>query len=165
MTEQWQPIPQWPGYEASNLGRIRSLDRTATCGRPLHGRIISQWVLHGKQYRMVTLSYDGTYRNALVHRLVLSAFRGLPVAGQQCRHLDGNPTNNHLDNLAWGSGRENTVDQVRHGTHRNAAKTHCLRGHAYTPDNTYLSRGGVRVCRACRVVRGEIKGKYTRTRR
>lgn len=31
----------------------------------------------------------------------------------------------------------------------NALKTHCLRGHEYTPDNTYTSPQGKRTCRAC----------------
>lgn len=36
--------------------------------------------------------------------------------GLQCRHLDGNPTNNNLKNLCWGSYSENHKDAVKHGT-------------------------------------------------
>lgn len=36
---------------------------------------------------------------------------------------------------------------------RNARKTHCLRGHEFTPENTYLQRRGGRACRACVHVR------------
>jgi hypothetical protein len=28
-------------------------------------------------------------------------------------------------------------------------KTHCLRGHEFTPDNTYISKAGKRSCRTC----------------
>jgi hypothetical protein len=30
------------------------------------------------------------------------------------RHLDGNPDNNHIDNLCWGTQQENIEDQFRH---------------------------------------------------
>ena len=33
---------------------------------------------------------------------------------------------------------------------RCAAKTHCLRGHEFTPENTLVSKAGKRVCRKCR---------------
>ncbi len=34
---------------------------------------------------------------------------------------------------------------------RNAAATHCCRGHAFTPDNTYVDpKSGKRACRTCR---------------
>lgn len=35
----------------------------------------------------------------------------------------------------------------------NARKTRCIRGHAFTPDNTYVGRRGGRSCRACRALR------------
>lgn len=50
-----------------------------------------------------------------VHRLVLEAFGRPPEAGEVCRHLDGNPTNNHISNLAWGSRLENAQDMIQHG--------------------------------------------------
>lgn len=38
-----------------------------------------------------------------------------------------------------------------HATRDNAekTKTHCIRGHEFTPENTYRTRKGGRVCRAC----------------
>jgi DNA-binding CsgD family transcriptional regulator len=33
-----------------------------------------------------------------------------------CRHLDGNPANNHISNLGWGTNSENTQDRLEHGT-------------------------------------------------
>lgn len=58
----------------------------------------------------------GRKATRFVHRLVLEAFVGPCPEGQQCRHLDGNPLNNQLSNLAWGTPRENHADSVRHGT-------------------------------------------------
>ncbi len=31
-----------------------------------------------------------------------------------------------------------------------AKKTHCIHGHEFTPENTYRTRKGFRVCRTCR---------------
>jgi hypothetical protein len=34
----------------------------------------------------------------------------------ECRHLDGNPANNNLKNLKWGTHAENELDKIEHGT-------------------------------------------------
>lgn len=52
-----------------------------------------------------------------VHRLVCEAFNGpAPEGKPTVRHLDGNPANNHISNLAWGSWQEQIEDKKRHGT-------------------------------------------------
>src|SRR5690349_7783602 len=115
-TEEWRSIPGFEGlYEASNLGRVRS---------PL--KILKQR-LNNMGYPVVELSRDGRSRESLVHRQVIRAFRGDPPPGNACRHLSGTPTDNRIENLAWGSRSENSMDQVRLGTHRNTRKTPCKR--------------------------------------
>lgn len=37
---------------------------------------------------------------------------------------------------------------------RNSRKTHCVRGHEFTPENTYLASNGGRNCRECRRING-----------
>lgn len=34
-----------------------------------------------------------------------------------------------------------------------AQQTHCIHGHAFTPENTYIKRNGTRQCRACDAIR------------
>lgn len=51
-----------------------------------------------------------------LHTLMLEAFHGERPAGAICRHLDGNPNNNHPSNLAWGTQAENIADCKKHGT-------------------------------------------------
>ena len=101
-------------------------------------------------YPVVELSKSGRSRESLVHRQVILAFKGSPPARMECRHLNGEPTDNRIENLQWGTRSENTVDQVVHGTHRNISKTHCPQGHEFTPENTYIqpSNGGRR-CIEC----------------
>lgn len=138
--EEWRPVPGYEGlYEASNLGRVRS-----------PRRVLKQR-LNNMGYPVVEMSRGGRSRESLVHRQVLKAFQGEPPAGTECRHLNGVSTDNRIENLTWGSKSENTVDQIRHGTHRNARKAACPRGHEFTPENTYIqpSNGG-RCCRTCR---------------
>jgi hypothetical protein len=58
----------------------------------------------------------------LIHVLVLEAFIGPCPPGLECRHLDGDPSNNALDNLRWGTHLENCVDRDRHGKHHKGAR-------------------------------------------
>lgn len=115
MSEVWKSIPSKPGYEASSLGRVRSVDRNDSAGRPRRGKVLKQRTLP-KGYKTVTLSVDGVYGPCLVHRLVLEAFVGGCPDGQQCRHLDSDPTNNRPENLAWGTQDENECDKLIRGT-------------------------------------------------
>jgi len=161
--ETWLPIPGYEGYyEASNLGRVRSLDRIDVAGRRLRGKAMRQTghgrvSVNGSSYRMLTLCRDGKVWKASVHRLVLLAFRGEPAEGQMVRHLNGVNDDNRLTNLKWGTGTENNLDTVRHGTNRDSAKTHCPSGHAYTGENLFFNRRGNRLCRACSRIRSRAQ--------
>jgi len=56
------------------------------------------------------------YHIGKAHRLVLTHFERAPKAGEVCRHLDGNPKNNNLTNLKWGTIEENWQDSKDHNT-------------------------------------------------
>lgn len=106
--ERWLPVRDFEGlYEISDLGRVR---RVAT------GRILKMCV-GTKTGHLKVILHDGDHvAQVKVHRLVLESFVGVRPAGLQCRHLDGNPTNNVVSNLAWGTVRENRADMIGHGT-------------------------------------------------
>lgn len=152
---EWRDIPGYEGfYQVSDAGDVRSLDREISNGRGVYvqpGQPIAQHTA-AKGYRAVGLNRDGRYRRKLVHRLVMSAFVGEDA--RQVRHRNGNPADNRLPNLRYGTNSENQQDSVDHGTHHMARKTHCLRGHEFDTANTYwyrTPRGGYgRGCRACR---------------
>lgn len=52
----------------------------------------------------------------LIHHLVLESFVGSRPDGMECRHLNGNPGDNRLANLCWGTKKQNSDDRDRHGT-------------------------------------------------
>jgi hypothetical protein len=104
--EQWKSIPGFPDYEVSNMGRVRSYKRSMP--RILKAGIYS----HG--YRQVTLSRDGKYHSFRIGQLMLLAFRGpCPEDCEMC-HNDGDPTNDHLDNLRWDTHAANMRDRAKH---------------------------------------------------
>ena len=147
--EAWKPAPGYEGiYEVSDLGRVRSLPRRDTKGRRVRGRV--RTLTAGPSgHQKVNLHRGGVGHSEKVHRLVALAFLGAPSEGQEVRHLDGDPSNNKVDNLRWGTRSENIRDSVRHGTHVWANKTHCPQGHAYDEGNTYIRSNGARMCREC----------------
>jgi hypothetical protein len=67
-------------------------------------------------YMIVGLLVNGKIKSFSAHSLVLKAFCGPRPAGMQCRHLDGNKSNNRLSNLSWGTPKENAADKFLHGT-------------------------------------------------
>lgn len=107
-------IPDFPGYFIDMEGNIR--------GR--RGLFLSP-TSDSDGYLKVNLMHKGRLKTVRVHRLVLLTYAGNPPEGKpQARHLDGNPHNNKLENLQWGSPQENAADKIRHGTARhNIAKS------------------------------------------
>lgn len=112
IVERWKPVVGYEGlYEVSSLGRVKSLPRRTTRGGIRQGTAskVSGHIFIG-------LCKKGVMKSVTVHSLVLKAFRGLPKRGYECRHIDGNPANNTLRNLRWGTRQENMKDRERHGT-------------------------------------------------
>lgn len=71
----------------------------------------------GKSYLAVSLSQEGSTTNHRVHKLVLETFYGpAPFDGAVIMHNDGNPENNRIKNIRWGTPFENQADRERHGT-------------------------------------------------
>lgn len=147
--ERWKSAVGYEGiYEVSNLGRVRSMPRFDARGRRVRGRIRAL-AAQSSGHLYVNLHKGGRGSTEKVHRLIATAFLGPSRPGQEVRHLDGDPSNNRVDNLQWGTRSENIRDSVRHGTHIWANKTHCPRGHAYDAPNTYIRANGGRMCREC----------------
>ena len=65
----------------------------------------------------VSLCRNGEGITTSVHRIVALAFLGKePVGKPYVCHKDGDPTNNHVENLYWGTPEQNCADAKKHGT-------------------------------------------------
>lgn len=157
MTE-WRPIAGQEGrYEVSDEGQVRSLDRV-TRGRLFRGQVLSPAPNPAGYLTVALLRIDGGSITQRVHRLVAEAFLGPRPAGMHTCHNDGDQKNNAAANLRYDTQSSNELDKVRHGTSGHTARTHCLRGHEFTPDNTSFE-GATRRQRRCRTCRREREAR------
>ncbi|MGB8390136.1 HNH endonuclease [Mycobacterium sp.] len=83
------------------------------------------------------------------HRLALSAVVGPCPPVTECCHWDDDKANNNVWNLRWASRSANIKDCVRNGSHNMTHRTHCARGHAYSPENTRILKPEGRRCGTC----------------
>lgn len=115
MTEAWKPVVGWEtAYEVSDLGRVRSLDRTTNRGNRIEGRIRKPQLLP-TGYLYVALKCNGRKANAYVHRMVAEAFIGPHREGFFINHRSGVKTDNRLENLEWVTRSENMLHAIENG--------------------------------------------------
>lgn len=119
LQSEWREVPGFPGYEVSSAGEVRSVTfrngktsfrrkaplvmKTTRCG-------------HGRMYPALTLCRGGKVFTRRVHHVVLTAFHGERPSGMEAAHLNGDPTDNRAENLAWTTHKENVRMKERHGT-------------------------------------------------
>lgn len=119
--EIWKPVVGFEDrYLVSSLGRVKALARRGvdTMGRTYEKpeRLMVMQTVH-RGYQIVGLTPErGISHPHKAHHLVLNAFSGLRGEAQECRHLNGDPSDNRLANLIWGSKQENADDKRAHGT-------------------------------------------------
>ena len=100
MEEIFKPIKEYPVYEISNCGRVRSWHK----GKP---KILTPWLDSKKKYYMITLTIDNKQQKFLIHRLVAEYFVDNPQNKPVVNHIDHNTRNNYCDNLEWVTVQEN----------------------------------------------------------
>lgn len=110
--EIWKTIKEDEAYQVSNTGRVRSRMIVSSTQRNLQNEyheIKPSLDSHG--YQIVTIR--GKHHK--VHRLVAETFIPNPNSLPVVRHKDDNKTHNHVDNLLWGTQRDNIHDSIQNG--------------------------------------------------
>lgn len=117
--EEWRDVVGYEGYyQVSNLGRVRSVDRTIidSNGHKKHyrGKTLKP-SLKRTGYYSVTIHTEEVKKTVLVHRLVAAAFLEPDPKRLYVDHIDADKTNNKVDNLRWCTCRENINFAIENG--------------------------------------------------
>ena len=110
--EVWKPIKGYKGlYEVSNFGRIKSLERKSWNGY--------KWIRQPEKIRLCKPNYfgypqftiwkDNKQKTERVHKVVARTFIDNPSNYKVVNHIDGDKTNNRVDNLEWCTHSHNSL--------------------------------------------------------
>ncbi|HHX60707.1 MAG TPA: hypothetical protein GX707_08340 [Epulopiscium sp.] len=125
--EEWRDVLNYEGYyQASNLGGIKSLDRTVIYSngrkRFYKGRVI-KGSLNKDGYRQTTLRGDGIGRNFTFSQIVAMTFLEHEPDGHKLvvDHINGDKSDDRVENLRIVTNRENCTicfksDKKRHSS-------------------------------------------------
>lgn len=120
MEEKWRPVLDYEClYEVSNFGRIKSKDRLiCNCKSESYirkGKILKPWVNSASGYLMIGLHKNKKRKLFYMHRIVAQVFiKNLGNKGE-INHIDGNKTNNNVENLEWVTRSENQLHAIQTG--------------------------------------------------
>lgn len=134
--EEWRDIKGYEGiYQVSSLGNVRSLDiiqkrsnGKVECLFKIRGKILKPYqtgktAKNNDGYLTVNLSK----KQHKVHRLVAEAFLENPHKLEQINHIDGDKTNNRVDNLEWCSPQKNVHHAYEIGLSRTGEEIWCTK--------------------------------------
>ena len=114
MNEEWRDIPTFNGvYQASNIGRIRSVDRIVNSRsgtRRVLGVVMKPTLTWNGYHR---ISLGSPKKQITIHRLVALTFIDNPKNEPMVNHINGLKTDNRVENLEWSSASHN----MKHAYH------------------------------------------------
>lgn len=99
--EIWKTISSSPNYEVSNLGAVRN-NKTGN---------MLKVATNNFGYKLVCLSNKNKKQTGYIHRLVAEAFvtTQLDTRVSVVNHIDGNKSNNTIENLEWATYTDNAM--------------------------------------------------------
>lgn len=163
--EEWRPIDGFEGFEVSNTGKLSSLDRIIIQNdrtgnlyrRKIKGHNIPLQKDHGG-YLFACISLNNKSYNLKVHRLVAKAFIPNPNNYPEVNHIDGDKTNNCVENLEWCSPSQNQLHTVQSGLLKRSKSIKCIEN-----NTIYISLGeasrqlNITPSSICGVLKGRTK--------
>lgn len=131
MVEIWKDIPNYEGYQVSNLGRVRTHNKITFTEK--HGkrhwkdRILKYKSTNENAYKTgyrVDLWKNGKPKTFLVARLVAYTFfeKDINDHSLTVNHIDGNRFNNNINNLELITLKENIQHEFRTGLYKKQIK-------------------------------------------
>ena len=105
--EIWKDISNYEGYQVSNLGRVKSLERIDALGHKRKEKLLKP-LISSIGYYLVGLCKNSKVRFYLVHRLVWESFNGQIPENMQVNHINEIKSDNRLENLNLMTPKENT---------------------------------------------------------
>lgn len=110
MKEEWRAVKDFPKYQVSNMGRIRSFQS----GREKFLKVNSE------DYTFIKLYNDGTTRTTYLHVLILETFIPRESSKKEdvkfeVNHKNGKKSDNRLENLEYLTPSENVQHAYRTG--------------------------------------------------
>lgn len=124
--EIWKDIKGYEDlYKVSNFGKIKSLERINQIGNNKYvtfEKILKHHINKKRGYCQVNLCKNGTRKLFTCHRLVAETFIPNMDNKKYVNHIDGNKTNNCIDNLEWCTHSENINHAYRNNLISNTKK-------------------------------------------
>ncbi len=121
---RWEPVPGFDNmYWVSNYGEVKSYRYWKPRGVASKGKAFPvKLKASADGYLYASFFKNGKSYSVSVGKLVLTIFQGPPSDERiwAC-HNDGDPSNNYIGNLRWGTNSENQMDRVGHGTSNRGA--------------------------------------------
>lgn len=141
MNRTERDVPAW----ASDLGESQvknfwdRVEKTSTCWL---------WTGHIHTFGYGTFYISRRFNRQRAHRVSWFIAHGGFVSGLVLDHICRVRHCVNPDHLREVTDRENVLAGVGVSATQ-ARRTHCDKGHQFTPENTYLRKGGARKCMTC----------------
>lgn len=119
VTEIWKDIIDFPNYQISNLGRVKSKERIVNAlynSKKRNRERILKLFTNNRGYKVVTLyNHNGKSNPIFVHRLVAKSFINNPNKHNIINHINADKGDNRVDNLEWCTQSHNIKEAYRLG--------------------------------------------------